>query len=421
MQYEVIVVGGGTSGCAAAYNLAKSNIKTLLIEKEIHLGGAMTSMLVTPAMQSINSSLNTEFFEDLVLELQELNAQITYSDGNKGWFNPELLKIALDRLLLKVGVDIYYNTSIKSVSIENNRIEGIEIISNMLSEYIGAIYVVDATGNAEVAKLCQCQFLNNIEEQQPTTLRFLMSGVDVEAFGKWLLDFDQDRNVTTVAKIGNQTHLSTAYTWDKSAKWALSPLFNDAVASGVLKDTDRNYFQLFTIPNMPTSIAFNAPRIHFNPEINVLDNKQSSKALIEGREAIFRLSIFCKNYLSGFENAYISNIATALGVRVSRRVKGKYIYTVDDLRSGKKFRNPVLISNYPIDVHSSKADKSILEHQTVEYQLPLESLMSYDVSNLFMVGRCISCDFLAQAALRIQPSCFSMGEGIAKYIKTQLR
>ena len=167
---------------------------------------------------------------------------------------------------------------------------------------------------------------------------------------------------------------------------------------------------------MPDSIAFNCPRIIFDNNIDVLDNKVISKALIEGRSSILRLAEFCKKYLKGFENSYISNIADMLGIRVSRRITGKYIYTTDDLKTGKKFENPVIVSNYPIDIHSSQKNNSVLEHTMQEYQLPIESLMSNEIDNLFAVGRCISADFESQAALRIQPSCFSMGEGVAKYI-----
>lgn len=108
-----------------------------------------------------------------------------------------------------------------------------------------------------------------------------------------------------------------------------------------------------------------------------------------------------------------------LGIRVSNRVKGKYIYTQDDLKEGKKFDNPVVISNYPIDIHSDKKDSSTLEKVYKEYQLPIEALMVKD--RLFVAGRCISADFEAQAALRIIPSCFSMGEGLAKYLVKIIR
>lgn len=416
MTYDFVVIGGGTAGCSAAYNLGINNKKVLLIEKNIFLGGLMTGGLVTPFMKTSKNQINTEFLTSFKNELKALNGIITYEDGNDGWVNPELSKIALDRLMKKANVEVIYDTTVDSVSVGNGTIQEITINSKMLSECIKSKYYIDATGNCDFSKICNCKFLNKKDEIQPVNLRFIMSNVDVEKFGDWLKDFDKDRNVTTVCNIDGVTHLSTAYTWDTGRNWALSPLFDKAVEDGVLKNEDRNYFQLFTVPNMPNSIAFNAPRIYSKNVIDPMDKKQFSNAVIQGRESILRLSEFCKSYLVSFENSYISSIADMLGIRVSRRIKGKYVYSIEDLKSGKKFDNPVVISNYPVDVHSLKNNTSVLEHVEVEYQLPVEALMSDDISNLGVVGRCLSADFLAQGALRIIPSCMSMGEGLAKYL-----
>ena len=418
-KYDVIIIGGGTAGCAAAYTAGMLGLKTLLIEKNTHLGGTITSGLVVPAMSSSQNQINRDFYKALVKELKPLKGQVTYLD-NPGWFNPELCKIALDRLMVRAKVEVLFDTHPIGVNIINKEINGITLASNMLSVYIGANYIVDASGNCEVAELAGAEFIQKENEIQPVSLRFEMGGVNLEIFSGWLSDYDKDRSVTTMQLIDGQIHLSTAYTWDKRHKdkpnWALEPLFVHAVKEKVLKDSDRNYFQVFTIPNMLDTVAFNCPRINLNDNINPLNNSDISKALIEGREAIIRIANFCRIYFPGFEKSYISNIADMLGVRVSRRIKGRYIYTIDDLKSGKKFETPVLISNYPIDIHSNKKGASVLEYSVQEYQLPIESLMSADFKNLFVAGRCLSADFHAQAALRIQPSCFSMGEGVAKYI-----
>lgn len=434
--YDVIIIGGGTAGCATAYIAGKLGLKVLLIEKGIHLGGTMTSGLVVPVMKSGNHQINTDFYNILVDEMQKVGGQVTYQD-NSGWFNPELMKIVLDKMMKDVSVDVRYNAEVKDVktdgkyvlSLETNKEilsvynEEVDTDNNSierykpLSVYIGAKYFVDATGNCDFSNNINCKFLEMKSEYQPMSLRFLMSGIDIEKFGKWLREKDTDRNVTTVENIDGVTHLSTAYTWDTDKQWALAPFFDKAVKEGLLKDSDRNYFQVFTVAGMPTTLAFNCPRIPENLNPNLV--KDTSKALIEGREAIYRLSLFCKKYFPGFENAYISNIADFLGVRVSNRLKGKYVYTIDDLKSGKKFEHPALISNYPVDVHNKSKNTSTLE-KTGEYQLPIESLMSYDYDNLFVVGRGISADYMAQGALRVQASCFSMGEAVAKYIKNQL-
>lgn len=425
-KYDVIIVGGGTAGCSAAYNAGIRGLKVLLIEKNIHLGGTITSALVVPAMKSGEHQINTDFYKALIAELHSIGGQATYQD-NPGWFNPELTKIALDTLMAKANVDVFFDTHIRDVIVENRVIKGIVISKEMLSVYnekiekqnkelsvsIEAKYIIDATGNCEIGKLCGCEFLEEKNENQPVSLRFLMGGIDVPKFAEWLEDYDKDRNVTTVENIDGFIHLSTAYTWDKDKKWALAPLFEDAVSKGILKDHDRNYFQIFTVAGMSSTIAFNCPRII--DYTKTLDVENMSKALILARKNIYRLANFCKIYFPGFENSYISNIADMLGVRVSRRIKGKYVYTIDDVKTGKTFENPVVVSNYPVDVHSDKKDSSTLE-MVKDYTLPLESLMSADIDNLFVAGRCISADFMAQGALRVQASCFSMGEGVAKYI-----
>ncbi len=415
MKYDVIVVGGGTAGCACAYTLGKLGLKTLIIEKNSYLGGTMTSALVTPAMKTVSGD-NTQFYKELTKRLSKLGGQATYSDGNPGWFNPELMKIVLDEMMGHAKVDVIFDSEIDEVICDKNHIKSVKINSEILSVYIETNNVVDSTGDCNFAKKINCEFLNNKAEFQPNNLRFIMSGINIRQFRDWLIDFDKDRNVTTTAEINGQIHLSTAYTWDTDKNWALRPFFEDAVKKKLLKYKDTSYFQVFTIPGMPSSLAFNTPRIVYNPEINPLDPIARSKALQSGRQSIIRIANFCKTYLIGFENAYISSIANSLGVRVSRRIKGKYVYTIDDLKSGKTFENTCLISNYPVDIHSSKENKSTLAKPVNNYSLPIEALISKDYDNLYVVGRCISADFEAQAALRIIPSCFSMGEGIARYI-----
>ena len=411
-KYDIIVVGGGTAGCSCAYTAAKLGLKVLIIEKNTFLGGSITSALVIPAMKTSDNAINTEFFDTLYEKLNSIGGAITYCDGNKGWFNPELTKIVLDEMLTSVGVDILFESSVKKIN-ENLSLYIVTIESNndyafsgILLSSIETRYLVDATGDAKICEKLNCDFLE--KKSQPINLRFIMSGINVKEFSDWIMEFDKNRDVTTSCTVDGKTYLSTAYTWDKgSVKWALEPLFKAAITEEVITEEDSNYFQLFSVAGTPDSIAFNCPRL-----VNT-----SSNPYIEGRQSILRLSNFCKKYLKGFENAHISSIANSLGVRVSNRVKGKYIYTQDDLRSGKKFENPVVISNYPIDIHSDKRNSSKLEKVYQEYQLPIESLIIND--KLFVVGRCISADFESQAALRIIPSCFSMGEGLAKYLAKQ--
>ena len=364
-KYDVIIIGGGTSGVSCAWNCGKLGLKTLLVEHNSFLGGSITSSLVIPAMKTSDNAINTDFFNELYKNLNKINGSITYSDGNKGWFNPEFTKIILDKMMIDTSVDFIFESYAESFKTENNKILSVNIgtIYNNnikcskldLSLPIVSKYFVDATGDAKIFQKLNCNFLENYENNsQPVNLRFIMSGINVKEFTEWIMSYDTNRDVTTSCTEDGKTYMSTAYTWDNNHKWALKPIFERGIADGVITEADSNYFQLFSVAGTADSIAFNAPRL-LNPDIT------RSNAYIEGRAAIYRLSEFCKKYLPGFENAHVSSIANTLGVRVSNRIKGKYTYTYEDLISGKTFENPILISNYPVDIHSDKKDSSVLQ------------------------------------------------------------
>lgn len=418
IKYDVVVVGAGAGGISCAWNAAKYGLKTLLVEKNLHCGGLITSGLVMPVMKLNHEEINVDFYNALVKTAKDKKACITYSDGNNGWFNTELLKSVFDDLLKSVNCDVAFLSEITNISHKNTHFsfELHSELTSTLSQYIETISLVDGTGNAKIFQDLNCEILKNFGEKQSQSLRFVMANVDCKKFGNWIQEIDKDRDVTTVCEIDGQTHFSTAYTWDKGRNWALSPYFEAACKDNVLKPADTAYFQIFSIPYADGAVSFNCPRLL--PPENA-QNKgflSQSELIIEGRARINRIAEFCKKYLKGFENAYISNIADMLGVRESYRICGKHIFSVEDIKSAKKPVNIALASNYPIDVHSDKKNDGGMEFTKHTWYLPLESLMSKDYENLYAVGRCLSAEFKAQAAVRTQLNCFSMGEAVAKHI-----
>ena len=103
-----------------------------------------------------------------------------------------------------------------------------------------------------------------------------------------------------------------------------------------------------------------------------------------------------------------------LGIRESWRIHGKYYMTAEDYFNARKFPDAVCRSAYPIDIHDETLKLQMLAKGEF-YEIPYRALVTNEFSNLLVVGRCISANFAAQAAVRIQPSCMSMGEaaGIA--------
>lgn len=415
-KYDLIVAGGGTSGVAAAVSAAKEGLRVLLIEKNSFLGGTMTGALVTPMMKNLWQEEN--FFTNEILQrLAKTNDSVNYQGNNPGWFNPEIMKCVLDDICLEYGVEILFDTVVISADSFGKKVESIECFNKSGRQYFGAKYFIDATGDADLAALLKIPFdIGNYGQTQPVSLRFNMSGINIEKFALWLENYDTNREITTIYRENGKTFLSTACTFDSQKNWKLRPLFEKALEKKVLKYSDCKYFQIFSIPGQEGSISFNCPRIDF--PVNPLKVKDISKALLEGRKAIRRIAAFCKEFLPGFEHAYISTIANNLGIRDSRRIHGKYCLKKEDL--SRVMENPVAKSDYPFDVHSNSHDQSILSNRAY-YEIPLESLEVNEFDNLLIIGRSISADFLMQSSLRIQPNCLAMGEFAGKHIAQKLK
>ena len=424
-NWDLIVAGGGTSGVAAAISAARQGCKVLIVEKNSFLGGTATGALVTPMMKNITQS-GENLTQGIILEVLDRLAKTgnsaTFEDGNQGWFNPEMLKCVLDDFCEENNVEILFDTVVLGAEVDNKNITAIKCWNKSGLSEVQAKYYIDATGDADLAALAGVPFESN--EHQTMSLRFIMTNVNLDAFARWLEEIDPDSSVTSIDYHNFESILlSTAHTWDNLG-WKLRPYFSFAVREGVLKEEeDAAYFQVFSIPGQKNSIAFNCPRISSDKELDPLNAEDVSYAYKQGRKQIRRLVEFCKKYLSGFEEAYVSQIAPQLGVRDSRRINGLYQLTEDDILNAKKVEHPVAKSNYPVDVHAKEKGKNELKHLPPDqyYEIPLESLIPENIENLLVVGRCISTTFKAQASIRIQPNCWSMGEYAGKYVADKIK
>lgn len=426
-KWDLIVAGGGTSGVSAALSAARNGCKVLIVEKNSFLGGTATGSLVTPMMKNIADAeinLTTGIITEVIDRMNKTGNCATHKDGNPGWFNPEILKCVLDDFCEENNVEILFDTTVIETSVVNNEIKSIKCSNKGGVTELNAKYFIDATGDADLAMIAGVPFES--DEHQTMSLRFILANVDLNAFAKWITEIDPNRNITSVDYTDSEIMLlTTAYTWDESPsedKWKLKPYFNKAVEKGVLEKEDTAYFQIFTIPGQKNAVALNCPRISSKKQLDPLNPNHISYAYKQGRKQIRRIAEFCKTYLTGFEDSYISQIAPQLGVRDSRRIIGKYQLTEEDIFNAKKFDNPVARSNYPVDIHAKEKGKNELKFlpEGQYYEIPLESLMPVNIENLLVIGRCISTTFRAQASIRIQPNCWSMGEYAGKYIADKI-
>lgn len=421
--YDLIVIGGGTSGAAAAISAARNGIKTLLIEKNSYLGGAMTSQLVMPMMNNISfrkEDYKSSILAEILSELYVSGDGVVYKDGNPGWFNPEKMKFVLETCALRAGVSILYDNVVVDVIKEGEIIRGIKnFYKGITSEYM-AKYFVDATGDANLAAMSGVKFENGEDgKNQFMSLRFEMGGVDIKQLANWMIEQKIDDEVSNVfCKNEEDIYLSIGFSYgeNKSPYSVINKLVDKALEDKVIDEDDINYIQFFSIPGKRGTLSFNSPRI--NSSLNPLSSEDTTKALIKGRAAIVRLEKFFRNYIPGFEKSFVSSVANELGIRDSRRICSEYILRKNDIEKGKIFDKNIFESDYPSDIHQK--GKTISQERK-QFGAPYECCLNREVKNLFVIGRCIGADFYAQSALRIQPNCFSMGEHIGNYIKNLLR
>src|SRR6056297_2706816 len=145
-HYDVIVIGGGTAGSTAGAAAARLGANTLVIEKENALGGTATLGQVTPMMpvkiegNPDSSAFNKEIKKRLIKE----GYGAEDSNGNDGWFNPEMLKHTLEDIYLEYNGDILYDCEFVKPIVENDTIKGVIVYNKNGLEAYTADQFIDA-------------------------------------------------------------------------------------------------------------------------------------------------------------------------------------------------------------------------------------------------------------------------------------
>jgi len=403
-QFDVIIVGGGTAGAAAAIAAARMGAKTLVVEQLGSLGGTQANGWVTPMMPNYlgDFKLNRGINLDIV---QAQYAQQPAEDGTLHgdvWYDPVMLGYVLDGLAEDAGATPLYNASLTDVRVADGRIAAIEVVARGGRFWIEGKCFIDASGDGELSRQAGAELMGGNEDgiHQPMTLRFKMGNVDVE----------RARSGVDFWHIKNAFHLEAGFGEAKESPMA--PWVNAAIESGILHEEDLGYFQCFTMNGCPGEFAFNAPRIS---DLDPLNPFELSRAYAVGRAKIYRIAEFMKRYFPGFDNAFVSGIAPLMGIRESRRVVGEYILTAEDHQACRKFENTVARNRYPVDIHLKVGVDFRKLPPGDFHDIPYGSIVVKGLTNLWVAGRCLSADFVAQSSVRIQPVCRSLGEaaGIA--------
>lgn len=416
-EYDVIVVGGGTAGAAAALAAAREGVKTLIVERNTYLGGSATGAQVTPMMHTniIGNADSSYINQEIKRKLIEEGFGAADPNENDGWFNPEMLKFILEEEYIEAGGHILYDTEFIDSIVEENKIRGIIVHNRAGLSLIKGKVFIDCTGDAEVSFKAGVNCFKGNEKNgnnQAVSLRFMLGNIDLRALIGFLKDINEPVYLPYPL-----VEIAAIPSWDRP----LSNIFKKAVEDKNLNSEDTAYIQAFSVPGMEGVLSFNCPEIpHVN---NSLDPLKLTSAAVKGRSMIRRIHKFLKENIEGFEKSYILSVATMMGIRESRRIKGKYVLSEDDYNNRASFEDAIARTAYPIDVHGE--EEKGLDIKPMErgeyFEIPFRSLVPEKIDNLLVGGRCISSSFIAQSSIRIQPTCRATGEacGIAASISVK--
>ena len=385
-HFDLIVVGGGQAGCAAALAGARDGLAVLLVEAAGALGGSATNCLVNPFMpytttiEENGEQKNLALSDGLFTELHKaLDEDGIYSEARE-WatFNEESLKVILDRKMAEAGVRVLFHATLCGVKTEGRRIvsAAFATVGGVLS--FSADTFIDATGDATLAVYSGVPTrLGRPADSlcQPMTLCFRVCNIDVEDF------------------------------WRHHKE--INDLYKKLQAEGKIKNPRENVLVFPT--RIPGVLHFNTTRVvKHDPS----DAFSVSEAEAIAREQVVEMVKFLKENFAACKNASLVSTAASIGVRESRMIEARHVLDQDEIVAGTHFEDGIAAGNYDIDIHSP--DGSGTSHYYfpagVYYTIPYRCLLPKDFDNQLVAGRCIGATHEAQASIRIMPICICLGE-----------
>ena len=382
-HYELVVLGGGPAGVCAAIEAARNGVRVLLIEGNGMLGGMATSALVGPFMTNYDregerptvGGLYREILERLAAKSGAILPENTDSPSihtsfikryhrHVTPFDSFMLQIVLDEMVAEAGVEVLLYTRFVDCVCENSKIKSVILAALEGLRCVSADFLIDATGNADVACAAGVPTWKGEEESgipQPGTLMFEVDGVSDE---------------------GYQTHGKRPGGPTGAVKAYRTP------TEGIYKI---NHLRVF---DTDATDSASMTRAHMEARRQVLD---SYGVLLE---------------TPGFENARITQVAPVLGVRESRHIEGKYKITVEDVANGTKFEGRIAAYAFGMDVHPRNAEMKgnfKIESANV-YYVPYRSMLPIGCANLLVAGKTVSCESQAAGGIRVMPCAMAIGQ-----------
>ena len=408
-EYDVLVVGGGNAGCAAALAAARSGTRVLLAERYGFLGGTATASMVGPWMTFHSGQ------ERIVGGIaQEMVERLVARGGSPGHihdasdyvptitpFDPEIHKALLFEMMGESGVRLLLHAWFLDAILAGGRVVGARFATVGGVREVRARRTIDATADAYVAASAgvPTQQGDVRGRVQPASLMFRLSHVDLSVLSQYV------RQRPEQMRSSLKTHERTPEALTAVA--GLYELWDAARARGAVA-VPRELVSFFATP-YADEVTVNMTRV---VDVDPLDPDDLTRAEVEARAQVMQLLDFFRADVPGFANARIAATATQIGVRESRRIEGEYTLTADDVLHARGFEDAIARSAYPIDIHNP-AGSGTTTHRLApgtSYEIPYRCLVPKGIEDLLVAGRCISTTHEALASTRLTPTVMTLGQ-----------
>ena len=382
-RYDAVVCGGGPGGLAAAIAASRSGLRTALIEKSSCLGGMGAGGYVVPLSgfflngTRVVGGVGWELVQRL---LADGAAQVELPRGHVS-FHPEYYKLHAQRMAQEAGVTVYLNSLLTGCAVEGGRVTHAYFARTDGEKAVAGAWFIDATGNASLCRFAGAALLPPPDHYQPLTLCFLLEGADVTTP---LLSGSIHHDGKSGPSVNAAIHDYLAA--QPGAPQFGGPWFNSLVQGGLL--------------------AVNITR----GAGDAADPAEYARLNNQLREDAFRLVALLQRGFPEFKNARIAAIAPDLGIRETRRMRGKYVLTGRDVLAQASFPDTIAFCAHPIDIHLPDGNGQKLLRLAHPGAIPLRALLSASHENLLAAGRDISCDGEAFASLRVMGTAFAIGQ-----------
>lgn len=384
-KYDVVVVGGGAAGVAAATGAVRRGARTLLVERYGFLGGEAANANVLSYCGFYTHGDGRRLVvggagSGVLTELARLGfdvAPIRAPSGN--WIvmlDPEAIKYAFDRVAALDGLDCRLHCSLIRAHRSTGRIEAVSLFDAAGQLDIEAAAFVDATGDATLGFAAD---VSTVRASQPLRARQVAS-FPVRFCG-----------------------VPPEVTVDRTELAALMPHFRNDVDAGYVRPHGGHFIRL------PGSNDLWWMGIDLVTD--GLDSADLGKAERTGRELAWRFLGLLRARMPGFKNAYIAATGPQVGVRDSRQLQTRYRVSDADVLEGILRDDGVALGCWPAEVHQGNGGPKF---QPVggdgSYHIPLSALHALGCDNLWVGGRVIGCDEQAYGSLRVMGTAFATGQ-----------